>query len=86
MALQKQMTINAKFVGEMSIAGYIKVERVAGRKDNIEATVVITKSGTDDVVSSSVYEFAPDLNGPNFIEQAYEHLKTLPEFAGAADV
>lgn len=27
-----------------------------------------------------------DLNGDNPIKQAYEHLKTLPEFAGAADV
>lgn len=27
-----------------------------------------------------------DLDGDNPIKQAYEHLKTLPEFAGAADV
>jgi hypothetical protein len=32
-----------------------------------------------------MYSFAPDLNGKNFIAQAYEHLKTLPEFAGATD-
>jgi hypothetical protein len=31
------------------------------------------------------YDFSVDLNGKNAIAQAYEHLKTLPEFAGAED-
>jgi hypothetical protein len=31
------------------------------------------------------FVFAPNLDGPNFIKQAYEHLKTLPEFDGAVD-
>jgi hypothetical protein len=31
------------------------------------------------------YKFAPNLDGANFIKQAYEHLKTLPEFSGATD-
>ncbi len=30
-------------------------------------------------------ECAFDLNGPNPFVQAYNHLKTLPEFAGAVD-
>jgi hypothetical protein len=29
--------------------------------------------------------FFPSLEGNNFIAQAYEHLKTLPEFEGAED-
>lgn len=32
------------------------------------------------------YHCAYDIEGDNPIKQAYEHLKTLPEFAGAADV
>lgn len=32
------------------------------------------------------YRCAYDIAGENPIKQAYEHLKTLPEFAGAADV
>ena len=32
------------------------------------------------------YTFSYDIAGENPIKQAYEHLKTLPEFAGAADV
>lgn len=33
-----------------------------------------------------IYEFVPNLeSGINFIEQGYEHLKTLPEFEGCED-
>jgi hypothetical protein len=31
------------------------------------------------------HEFLYELEGPNPIKQAYEHLKTLPEFADATD-
>jgi hypothetical protein len=33
--------------------------------------------------SDSPYECVYDMSGQNPIKQAYEHLKTLPEFAGA---
>lgn len=32
------------------------------------------------------YEFIPELDDVNFIAQAYNHLKTLDEFAGCRDV
>lgn len=35
--------------------------------------------------SDAAYEAVYDLQGQNPIAQAYEHLKTLPEFAGATD-
>jgi len=35
--------------------------------------------------ADSQYECVYDMNGQNPIKQAYEHLKTLPEFAGATD-
>lgn len=35
---------------------------------------------------SFYFEFVPDLESiDNFIKQAYEHAKTLPEFSGAID-
>lgn len=86
MALQKQMNVDAKFVGEVTVTAYVKVESVSGTKANATAVVSAKKSGTDDEIWEKVYSFAPDLDGGNFIKQAYEHLKTLPEFAGAADV
>jgi hypothetical protein len=33
----------------------------------------------------SVLDFIPDMEGGNFIKQAYLYLKTLPEFADAVD-
>ena len=35
--------------------------------------------------SDAAYESAYDLQGQNPIAQAYAHIKTLPEFAGATD-
>jgi hypothetical protein len=37
------------------------------------------------MLEPKTYRFAPSLDGKNFITQAYEHLKTLPEFAGATN-
>lgn len=62
---------------------YIKVESIAGSKQAMSA-VVHVKWGNEvvDVLNCS---FLPDLDGDNFIKQAYKHMKTLPEFAGATD-
>lgn len=67
----------------MNIAdAYIKVERVSGSKDMVTADVIMTSGDMRQMVHC---KFAPNLDGANFIKQAYEHLKTLPEFAGATD-
>jgi len=64
---------------------YIRVERVEGTKHLVHATVSLedVKAGYE---SSTFIEFSPDMNGANFITQAYAHLKTLPEYKGAVDV
>ena len=69
--------------GEMNLTKdlYIKVVSVQGTKETVAANVTFS-----DTSKTSVYEFTPDLNGGNFIKQAYEHLKTLPEFSDAIDV
>lgn len=38
-----------------------------------------------EIAGHASYEFDYDINGANPIAQAYEHLKTLPEFSGAQD-
>jgi hypothetical protein len=35
--------------------------------------------------SDTLFDCVYDLNGENPIKQAYQHLKTMPEFAGAID-
>lgn len=62
---------------------YFKVETVAGDKSSVTATVSSQVSNSQKRLTS--YTFEPSLEGPNFITQAYEHLKTLPEFEGAID-
>jgi len=63
---------------------YIKVASINATKEKGRCRVVFYDG--DEVVSMKSYEFIPSMDGANFIKQAYEHLKTLPEFAGVADV
>ena len=60
---------------------YIKVVSVQGGKNTLKTNVGFF---VDSKFSfSRSYEFVPEMSNQNFIAQAYEHLKTLPEFAGA---
>jgi len=84
MALTKTQTTSHGFVAENS---YLRVEGV--RLETKNSLVFRVRSYKDE---SSVYHFADveyscayDLEGKNPIAQAYEHLKTLSEFAEAQD-
>lgn len=61
---------------------YIKVIDVKGNKTDISFNVDI-KSMQGSLRRS--YMCKVDLNGPNYIKQAYLHLKTLPEYSDAQD-
>lgn len=61
---------------------YIKVERVLASKTEGSADVSFA-SGS--IKYSMAYQFPVSLDGSNFIAQAYDHLKTLPEFVDAQD-
>lgn len=63
---------------------YWKVTSLHGDKNSMGITVSVFNNNTK--LHTASYSFVPDLNGSNFIAQAYEHLKTLPEFSGATDV
>lgn len=94
MALSKTLTFSGRsFIetpvgrldsGSSSVVmnAYIKVDRVSASKDSASADVSFTEG---EKKTSSSYTFKPNLDGGNFIKQAYDHLKTLPEFAGAQD-
>jgi hypothetical protein len=89
MALKKTFTQTQEpFSGSLEIAdAYWRVEQVVATKSEAQCVVTINKKDGDSVeqVANKRYSFAPKLDGRNFIAQAYEHLKTLPEFAGATD-
>jgi len=89
MALQKTFTqTQAPFSGSLEIANaYWRVEQVIATKNEAQCVVTINKKEDDNVeqVANKRYSFEPSLSGKNFIAQAYDYLKTLPEFAGATD-
>jgi hypothetical protein len=96
MALKKIVNINGKLVLQSSIGNfdkgaqqlsflaYIKVITVNGSKSQVFANVNFKG---DEYEYSREYEIPVSVSdgSANFIRQAYDHLKTLEEFAGAID-
>lgn len=86
MALTKQITLVSNFGDSVSFdEAYIKVDSLTGNKEQMRAYVSTYKKENEQIISRKNYSFTPNLNGKNFIAQAYAHLKTLPEFTGASD-
>ena len=85
MALKKTPTKSfAGFSGQVQADDvYYKVEQVSGDKQRVEFTMRRYKDGAH--VDSFSQEFKPNMDGGNYIQQAYLHVKTLPEFSGATD-
>ena len=94
MALQKTIQITGTSIitdGTVSIPGadqtvdfdaYVKVESISGTKNALMVKMVFS-NGTASFERN--YGFTPAMDGPNFIKQAYQFLKTLPEFSNAVD-
>jgi hypothetical protein len=86
MALKQRKIVNVQPIGEVEMDTYIQVIHVSGTKDKTACNVRFRKdSSTGGIVKDMAFQFTPDMNGPNFIKQAYLHLKTLPEFSNAED-
>jgi len=86
MALQKNIKLAVNFGIEVEIPNaYIKVKNVDCSKEKTTYTVSIKKSNDGMLVHNVYGNFNYDINGENPIKQAYLHIKTLPEFAGAID-
>lgn len=84
MALAK--TITTPFGIEITDA-YHRVEDITiSNKTEMNISLAIYADKTARPVSTRGFLAVYDIAGENPIKQAYEHLKTLPEFAGAADV
>lgn len=66
---------------------YCKVTQIVGDKTRINFKVVVMNEEKNFVYQDETFWFDPsvDENAKNFIAQAYEHLKTLPQFASAVD-
>ena len=66
---------------------YHKVEDVRVSKDSVRVRVHIQPdANTQESIGVYMCEFDYDANGGEPLTQAYNYLKTLPEYAGATDV
>ena len=69
-------------------ASYAMIKSVSGDKNKISLQVVFyADSSKEQTIEHQQYTFAPSVadGSTNFIQQGYEYLKTLPEFADAVD-
>lgn len=83
MALSKTATTVHGFE---AVNAYHRIEKLSVLgKDKVEFHVRSYVDKTKPFFAEQVIEAAYDLNGANPIAQAYEHLKTLPEFTSAED-
>ena len=67
---------------------YCKVERVSASKSNAVASILYLSEDRSIVLGSQEISFAPSVEdgSKNFIAQAYDYVKTLPEFLGSENV
>lgn len=67
-------------------ATYMRVADLSGSKDGVAFSLeVFEDSYRQCLIERQMHTFVPNMEGANFVRQAYEHLKTLPEFADAVD-
>jgi hypothetical protein len=86
MALQKSIQFKTQF-GEISFDDvYIKVDQVSASKISGTANLRYFKSKDGNLLKEHQVDFPIDIEGKNFIAQAYDYIKTLPEFSQAMDV
>ena len=86
MALEKTVTLIDNFGQDVVLQNaYVKVKLISSDKTTTNCYVNVCKIKDGDVFETKRYGFFHDLNGKNFIAQAYAYLKTLPEFANAVD-
>lgn len=83
MALSKKVTINFHGTAVDFPSAYCKITAITGNKEAVTATIGTLSKQDGELITSTSFQFAPALDGKNFIAQAYEAAKKLPEFENA---
>jgi hypothetical protein len=85
MALKKTMTIQTEYGVDVEIVdAYIVVSHINGTKTNVNAEIQWKKEQVGFPLKTEYVSFVPSMDS-NFIAQAYEELKTLPQYQGAVN-
>jgi hypothetical protein len=82
--LQTSLGIIENGTQKVSFSAYVKVFSISGDKNKLTASVSF-KGDTQQFYKEYEIPVSVETGSSNFIAQAYAHLKTLPEFAGATD-
>lgn len=86
MALSMTKTVSVANKSVSFDAAYCIVATIAGSKSHMIANVEFRVAREGELIDCRGYPFSHDCESANnCIRQAYLHLKTLPEFAGATD-
>jgi len=85
MALKKNFVLQFHDQSIVLPDAYCKVWRVFGNKEELHCDVNILDKQNGKSYRVLSFKFVPDMNGGNFIKQAYDYVKTLPEFDAAVD-
>ena len=88
MALKKTFQAEDNFGKVVTLTdAYFRVSQVSGDKSLMHVSIEVLNSEKDRLLMQRSASFTPsvDSGAANFIAQAYEHLKSLPEFADAVD-
>jgi hypothetical protein len=86
MALSQTVQLTDNFDERITFQNaYIKVIHVSSTKEMGIITYKLFKGQSEKELVEKVIQFSIDLDGPNPIKQAYQFLKTLPEFSDAVD-
>lgn len=93
MALKKTIALKNNFGTETTIQdAYIRVDGLIVKRKHaltgerlVEASVSINKDASSSALEKRGHFFALDLSGASPLDQAYQFLKTMPDYAGATD-
>lgn len=86
MALTNTFTLKDNFGRSVQFKNcHAKIVGILGNKDELTFRLEIREQKNSPVLTVQQYGFSPTLEGDNFIAQAYNHLKALPEFKNASD-
>jgi hypothetical protein len=65
---------------------YWRIDKIEGNKTIMNVTInAYPNSNSGAIINSFMFGFVVEINGNNFICQAYNEAKKLPQFAGATD-
>ena len=86
MALTKNIVLKDNFDDDKQFANaYIKVDSLSGNKEEMRVMVGIYREKDKQKINNQQLVFVPNLNGVNFISQAYEAMKKDLRFESATD-